>query len=239
MLSRFKPSHSVILITMVCPLPFLRALLLIALLIWAAPSYAAPCNLDPPRDTIDLTSSRWHWADGENNEEQCVPPVGEWTRAAAGDRELYLKTTGPEGSGRYWTIYLGLSARGHAEPEKGICFTTSTRGWVILRSFPRSPLPWLLDLDQDGNSELILWGDFGLSIGDDLTDTGLMAWVYKFDRDDTFIFDSAGTKKFAHEIAAAYRAPMQSKDLLFQKRRSRIAESIEHFLDGRCEPTPD
>lgn len=94
-----------------------------------------------------------------------------------GGKTAKLSVSGPAGSGHFAS--LGLSIEG----KRFTCLMASTVGWRYL--FPvgakLAPLPWLADVDGDGDAELVLWQR--LPWGDAEVTNGLVPVVYSLDGD--------------------------------------------------------
>jgi hypothetical protein len=73
-------------------------------------------------------------------------------RGALAAAELVVHPEGPEGSGRYWTVTIGLAPTRGGVPTRGVCLATSTAGFRSLRTFGNRALSWLVDRDGDARS---------------------------------------------------------------------------------------
>jgi hypothetical protein len=115
--------------------------------------------MEPPFVTLRLPAERLEWLPGQEREGACedVSP-GACVRKPLGPLDVVSCPVGPEGSGRFWTVTLGLASRQDPKPSRGVCFVTSTSAWRILTVTSNgpatlSPLRWLDDLDGDGKPE--------------------------------------------------------------------------------------
>jgi hypothetical protein len=93
-----------------------------------------------------------------------------------GGQHATLSVSGPAGSGHFASLGLAVDNR-------FVCLTASTVGWRYL--FPvgtkLAPLPWLADVDGDGDAELVVWQR--LPWGDAEVTNGLVPVVYSLDGD--------------------------------------------------------
>ena len=163
-----------------------------------------------------------------------MPPSGRWLRNPAGHHALFVHADGPSGSGRFWRISVGVADSGEVAPARGFCLETSTAGWRTLQRFGRTPLPWLLDLDADRKPELIVWDSFAVSQEATASEFGLVAWVYQFDPPSTFTLDGDASRVLAHELAAAYRAPLETPAHSLARARAAAARALEAFANAEC-----
>jgi hypothetical protein len=202
-------------------------------------SAAPPCLMRPARLEIHLPDRGFHWLKDEEDERVCgMVPAQNWTRGSAGPDDLVVYANGPAGSGRYWTVTVGVGGSRDALPTRGVCFTTSTVGWRTLQHYRNGPLPWLEDLDHDGKAEVIVWESFPLHEEATMAEFGLVAWVYRLAPAGTLSIDWKLTRQMAGEIAAAYRKPLDRKDALQGKLRLEAAEALEQFASDGCRVPP-
>src|SRR5688572_30211698 len=102
-------------------------LMLLASFALAAGSFQVPCLLRSAHLQLRLPSQGFKWAEGEEARGRCrVVTAKRWVRESSGSLELFVYADGPSGSGRYWTVMVGLATRGQMKPTRGICLTTST-----------------------------------------------------------------------------------------------------------------
>ncbi len=87
--------------------------------------------------------------------------------------ETTLTLDGPAGSGRFWALVA-------KSPAAERCLATSTVGWRRSgRHWPAtSPLPWVQDLDGDGEAELIVWWSPTLQPAASMAEHTLVPAVY-------------------------------------------------------------
>src|SRR5262245_655102 len=112
--------------------------------------------MEPPFVTLRLPAAGVDSQGGACDE---APPDA-CVRKPLGSVDVVSCPVGPEGSGRYWTVTIGIASRQDPKPGRGVCVTTSTVAWRILPDPGRerlSPLRWLDDLDADGKPEAIVW----------------------------------------------------------------------------------
>jgi len=163
-------------------------------------------------------------------------PDSAWTTFTGKGLSIYAAASGPNGSGRIWSISVGLSSVEETRPGRGICFRTTTIGWRTLRNLDQAPLKWLDDEDGDGAPELIIWDSFPLADEPTAADYAIVAWVYRINATGMIRLDWDLSRRKAAEIALAYRSPLESRDPRLEQRRSIAAEALEAFADGRCRP---
>jgi len=196
----------------------------------------AKCRMSPARLVMQLPDRGFTWLPGESHRGVCdvTPPRG-WAPRPDSLGNLYVYADGPEGSGRYWTVVVGVSRRSSTGPIRGICLETSTVGWRTLQQFDRLPLPWLDDLDHDGNAELVIWESFPLRAEASEAEFGLVPWVYRRTTEDSLTIDWLLSRRMAREVAQAYRAPLAPPASGVQPLRTAAAEALEQFADERCQ----
>jgi len=141
---------------------------------------------------------------------------------------------GPGGSGRYWTVTVGVAPRRQAAPTRGFCVETTTIGWRTLQHFTPTPLRWTGDRDRDSRPEFVLWDSFALKWNDPVADFALMAWVYEFDGRSTLAIDWAMSRAVARELVAAYRNPLRDASAGVAAVRAEAARELESFAEDRC-----
>ena len=194
-----------------------------------------PCLMKPAHLEMRLHNRGLTWLPGEDFDGTCDEvPVKKWARSPAGAGDLFVHADGPSGSGRFWNVTIGVAGRHESKPARGVCFKTSTIGWRTLQQYKKTPLPWLDDLDKKGKAELIVWESFALQEDASMAEYGLVAWVYRLTPEGSFVIDWSLSRQMAREIADAYRAPLDSKDLVLGPLRAQAAQALEQFADERC-----
>jgi hypothetical protein len=198
------------------------------------------CLMSAPPD-LRLPARGFSWSEDSDLNGRCDKvPAAAWERKRSGSHDIWVYADLPADAYHLWTITIGVSEAKHAKPSRGVCFSTSTIGWKTLLGFQHRALPWLEDLDHDGNAEVIVWESFPLSEEPTSANMGLVAWVYRLASEDSFTLDWDLSKALARDIAQAYRAPVESTGqpvqpdswlLLF---RAEAATALEQFADGRC-----
>ncbi len=182
----------------------------------------------PPWVSMEAPRKGFVWLADEAFQGPCDPVSSHaWVRSTSKILDLFVHTEGPTGSGRYWTVAVGIGNKNDIGPSRGFCFMTSTVGWRTLREYKRTPLPWTEDLDGDGKPELIVWSSFPLSKNASYAEYGLMAWVYQVNAKGKFTIDWELSCKMARELAGAYRRSLGRNKILSQKTRNKIAEALE------------
>ena len=196
----------------------------------------ANCPMIPNHLVMQTPEEGFMWLEGEDFHEDCDPSLEhEWNRFSSPTYDLCVSTEGPYGSGRYWTITVGLAENQEINPGRGFCLSTSTVGWRTLQSFHRMPLPWIADLNEDGKPELIIWTSFSTHENSSSAEFGLMAWIYKVDSDGIFTIDWPLSRQMAREIAMAYRKPSRQKNAELQDVREKLAIALETFAGRECQ----
>ena len=188
---------------------------------------------------IPLPETGIHWLAGEELTGACEHvSANQWHRMWSNARTVWVAADGPSGSGRYWTITVGLSDELASQPMKGLCLNTSTLGWRTLQQYDRTPLPWIADLDEDGQAEFLLWSSFLLSDEPIMSQYGLVVWVYELKENDKFILDWNLTEKMALELAEAYRQPLYNPGFELSRLRKTAVNQLNALASGACRNTP-
>ena len=106
-----------------------------------------------PRPVYAMPPDEFRDGDEPNKKRTCDAVSGDWLRGPLGAGDLTVNPAGAEGSGRYWTITVGLAATHGAVPGRGVCRQTTTAGFRSLRSYRNEGLPWVADRDGDHAAE--------------------------------------------------------------------------------------
>ncbi len=185
-------------------------------------------------DSIELHKTNIMWNKEELISGVCDSvKVGEWSEMISLNSKLYINADGPDGSGRYWTITIGVSDINESIPTGGTCMLTSTVGWRTLQKFQGGSLPWIEDTDNDGNAEILLWSSFPISDNPTMADYALIAWIYKLDSMLNLRLDHELTRKYALSIAQAYRSGLQKQNDLMSTKRELAADILEKYAQER------
>lgn len=201
----------------------------------SAGDLAPRCLMAPVHPAMRLPGRGLTWLPGEDNVGRCSDvPRKAWLRKSSGAVDLFVQVDGPEGSGRYWQVIIGLGERRDAKPIRGICLTTSTMGWRTLLRYQKGALPWMHDLDGDGKAEVILWNSFPLYQGASPAEYGLVAWVYRLASKDSLVVDWDLSRRMARSLAAEYRTSLDAGTSYLGPLRTEAAEALESFADNRC-----
>lgn len=191
------------------------------------------CLMEPSHLTMQLPESGLTWLEGEDFDGPCdTVSATDWVRLPTKTFDLFIHTDGPSGSGRFWTVTIGLAGKRQEGPARGLCFMTSTAGWETLQRFKNTPLPWADDLDGNGVPELIVWSSFALSEDGSPGDHGLVAWAYPVDTKGELSIDWKLSRKIARELVTEYRTRVEDQQL--QELRNRSAQALEAFVTGTC-----
>jgi hypothetical protein len=216
------------------------ALVALSGLLLAAPAVAEEgslpmCSLEAPRESIAVPAIGFQWLDGGDFEGSCDGiSVEGAVRGSSGDRVVFVQADGPAGSGRFWSVSVGVGDGSASTPERGVCTSTSTVGWRTLRQYSRGALPWLEDLDGDGDDEFVLWVSFPLQEFASMSGYGLAAWVYRWDLEGSLVLDWELSRGMARTIAQEYRAALPSTIEDPGERRETAAEALELFASEAC-----
>jgi len=224
----------------------MRQILAILLTGWVSSEFllagepASPaCPMQPVARTITLPRSGFSWLPGGESRGRCedVPSDG-WSPGRPGTGDLSVHVDGPEGSGRFWNIIVGVPKQQQSRPDRGICITTSTLGWRTLQRYSKGGLPWLDDVNNDGRAELILWDSFPLHDDAFMAEYGLVAWVYRQDSARSLVVDLELSRELARSLAKEYRSPLKGTSGYPGDLRVQAAEALEQLADKRCRVTP-
>jgi hypothetical protein len=189
----------------------------------------------PPARSIQLQDRGFTWLPGEGLTGACsTVPADRWSRRSAGPWGLSVHAEGPDGSGRFWVITVGVSAKQGSKPIRGVCLSTTTLGWRTLQRYSKGPLPWLDDINNDGRAELVLWDSFPLSEQASMAQYALVAWVYRLASPHSLVIDWNLTRGLARSLAQEYRSPVDPMDAHHRDLRVQGAEALKRFADKRC-----
>jgi len=192
-------------------------------------------GINPPFEKIEFPAEGFAWMEEDLFPDSCMAADDTmWVIQPADSVTLMVATDGPHGSGRYWTVTIGIAGPGNNLPDRGICLQTTTIGWRTLQRFNDTPLPWLGDRNNNDQPEVIIWGSFPLHEDASMAEFGLMAWVYEIKSRGVLQINWPLSHQFAGEIAEAYRQPLNGSDERLQKRRNEIARHLEKFASKKC-----
>lgn len=215
----------------------LLIVLLITVTLASQTVYSSDCP-KPERLNIPVPETGFHWLAGEEFTGICDRvTASQWHVHQSNGMPLWEANNDPSGSGRYWRISIGLSNNPASQPEKGFCLYTSTVGWRTLQQYERLPLPWIIDLDRDGQLEFLLWSSFPLSEEPTTADFGLIVWVYKLINNENFVLDWDLTEKMALELAKSYRQSLKTPGIGLSKQRKTAEEKLNTLASGACSNT--
>ncbi|MBN1473137.1 MAG: hypothetical protein JW914_00850 [Syntrophaceae bacterium] len=194
------------------------------------------CAMQPLALSINLPDKGFAWIPESYENGACgnIPKTG-WQQGRHGNLNLYVHTEGPEGSGRFWSIRLGVEEKEYVRPPRGVCMATSTIGWRTLQRYSKGTLPWLADVNGDGNAEFIFWRGFPLfNKRASLAVFGLMAWVYRPVSKDLLVLDEELSRSMAKSLAKEFRLPIENLDINTIDLREQAADELEKFADKKC-----
>ena len=218
-------------------------ILVLASFLSAAPLYAgeAPlpsCLMQPVARSILIPNSGFTWLPDGGFTGKCEDiPVDGWSRKKSGALNLSILTDGPKGSGRFWTVVVGVTAEQQSRPARGTCISTSTVGWRTLQHYSKGPLPWMDDVNNDGEVEFILWDSFPLHEEASMAEYALVAWVYRLAPPDELVIDWELSRELAQSLAKEYRSPLDSTAESLGELRAQAAEALVKFAEERCSVT--
>jgi hypothetical protein len=196
---------------------------------------ASMCPTVPARSEIRIGEEGFRWLEGEWDSGECDEvPSGRWTRAGAGSLGLCVYSDGPGGSGRFWSVTIGLVESRASAPARGFCLSTTTIGWRTLLRYQQTPLPWIADMDEDGAPEFLLWTSFPLADEASAAEWGLVVWIYELREPDLFVIDWELTERMASELAEAYEQPVEDNTLWLLELRKKAAEQLRRIASGEC-----
>ena len=201
----------------------------------AGESTSTPCLMQPPAWSIAFPARGFTWLPGGGFSGKCVDVPSEgWRRGTSGTRDLCVHIEGPEGSGRYWKVVVGVSAKQQSQPVCGTCIWTSTVGWRTLQRYSKGSLPWLDDVDDDGEAEFILWDSFALHEEASNAEYGLVAWVYRLVSSDSLMIDLELSRGIARSLAKKYRSWVDASEGYPSELCNQAAEALEEFAEEKC-----
>ena len=220
----------------------MRLIIFIVIMIslWQSPLLAAEagqprCLMQPAYLEMRLPSRGFLWLPGEDTSGKCAHvPKEKWMRKSAGSLDLFVYADGPSGSGRFWTVTIGVGEKQESKPQRGVCLTTSTVGWRTYQYYNRTPLLWLDDLDHDGKAELIIWASFPLHEEASEAEYGLMAWVYRLASKDTLVIDWPLSRRMAQEVAQVYQSAKDTAAAYPGHLAQAAAVALEQFAEEHC-----
>jgi len=221
---------------------------------------AAPpkCLMEPRHVMIRLPETDLVWVKGEDWEDRCDDvAAGSWIRRPSKVVDVMVFADGPQGSGLFWNVTLGIADKKDPKPYRGACFSTSTMGARTLSAEGRrtlryfksvhlpvvTDLPWVDDLDADGHAEVIVWGSFPIVEEAEVYEFGLVAWVYQVQPTGTIEIDWNLSRRLAREIAAAYRSSLKKERAVIRRDEGALwqtaANALEAFASKRCTPAAE
>jgi hypothetical protein len=192
------------------------------------------CLISPPHLTLQVPAQGFASLDSILYKDPCDTVADNlWMRQAADSFDLLVAAVGPFGSGRYWTVTIGLAMPGQKIPSRGFCLTTTTIGWRTLRDINNLPLPWLGDRNANGRPEIIIWDSFPLHEEASMAEFGLIAWIYEYSSKGMFNINWHLSREIAAEIASAYRNPVENSRDWLKKMRDNFARYLEDFASKK------
>jgi len=136
-------------------------------------------NAGHQRSIIQVPTSGYSTLDKDAGHCRILAGDSNVLKGKIGGVSIYVKDC----SGWYANdLAIGFSNQGQKKPTRGVKIRARTQGYRFYgenRSF-RQGLPWLMDVNQDGNSEVIIWESFGDTQLGRLNSAGLIPWAYKY-----------------------------------------------------------
>ena len=199
----------------------------------SAPSTRPACRMVPPRAVFEIPAKGMVWmASGEEGACDEVD-ANHWVRESAGDGDLVVYADGPEGSGRFWEVTVGLAPAHGLWPDRGFCFMATTLGWRSLQSYERTPLEWLRRADRDGVPELVIWDSFQAGDSESPPDSAIVAWAYRLSG-DSLVFNLESTKQLAEDLAGSYRTSLPNEHAYLREVRDKAVRHLTALASGEC-----
>lgn len=224
----------------------LNYLLLLSLIVLHFQVYAFEPHIHPRYDTIPFPPSGIITLDDEAVADSVN--VKSWQEGKSNGYNLYILPVMHSGSGRGWTVTIGISDSNRSEPDYGVRLSTSTIGWRTLRKFENGGLPWLGDIDGDSNDDIIIWDSFSAFESGTNSGFGLIAWVFSLDENGLLVLNTNGTSILLNRIALAYeknpivevdtlsiskQKKLQRNNYYNQKKRDAISQIIQKYIRER------
>jgi hypothetical protein len=203
-------------------------------LLFAGDPLLSPCLMQPAYLSIRFPDSGFVWLGGGEFSGACEDlPTEIWSRKSSGTLDLFVHTDGPEGSGRFWNVIVGVADSKHSKPYRGVCLSTSTVGWCTLQQYSKGALSWLDDVDHDGNAEFILWDSFPLHEDASIVEYGLVAWTYRLVSNDSLVIDWDLSRILARSLTKEYYSQLETASGYRRVLIAKAAEALERFADGQ------
>lgn len=192
------------------------------------------CLMKPAHLKISIPDRGFKTLPGGNSNSLCKnTSVKKWTKKTSGGTDLFVHAKGPEGSGRYWNVTVGVGSKELTKPARGVCLTTSTVGWRTLQQY-KNGLQWLDDLDGDGRAEFVVWDSFLFHDDASLAEYAIVAWAYRLVSRNSLAIDWSLSRRLAQSIAKEYRSSSNATAPYPGKLRAEAADALEQFADERC-----
>ncbi len=189
------------------------------------------CELQPIWVKLDLPEQGFKDLDDDKKKNNICKIDHDWQEFKFAGQKYYSGVSGPEGSGRYWNITIGVSELNRKNPTRGLCFVVSTIGWRTLQRYPR--LQWMTDLDDDGTPEFIIWNSFYLDDSLQAQRSGISVWVYKI-LGEQLILDSSLTRKLSLKLSKAYLKSLPRANSSLYRSRRKISRILSGIAKSKC-----
>ncbi len=184
-------------------------------------------KIEPRYDTISFPTTGFTKLDDEAVADSI--DLKSWQIGNSNGYNLFLLSNLHSGSGRGWTITIGVSNSDSVSPDYGVILSTSTIGWRTLKKFENKMLPWIEDIDGDSNDDIIIWDSFLAFESGTNADFGLIAWVYSLDQNGYLVLNMNSTSLLLERIATEYDKNLPNNPYLKMKRDT-ISQIIREYM---------
>lgn len=162
----------------------------------------------------------------------------------SGKAKIFVRDCLYSGSGHGHSVAIGIGDSLTHVPSRGVYLNTETTGWRTMQQFNGGGLPWLLDVNGDGASELIIWQSFSDGKYYSTGTNGLIPFVYTLKR-DVFVVDVKSTISMIDQVLKNYKKTIidQKKEMgkswnqegLYNRLMNRLHETKSKLLkQSRC-----
>jgi hypothetical protein len=205
--------------------------------------------IHPRYDTISFPSSGFIKLDDEAVADSVN--LKSWQIGESNGYNLYILPVMHRGSGRGWTITIGVGDSNTLTPDYGAHLSTSTIGWRTLQKFENDRLPWIEDIDGDSNDDIIIWDSFLAFESGTNGDFGLIAWVYSLDENGSLALNTNCTSILLDRVALEYKEELpianvdtqstigkkylQQNNSYHQMKRNSISQIIREYISEHLE----
>ena len=83
------------------------------------------CLVDPFLLVMQTPKKGFVWLENQDSHQVCDASLEhEWDRFSSQTYDLWVSAEGPFGSGRYWTVTVGVAENQEMNPGRGFCLST-------------------------------------------------------------------------------------------------------------------